>query len=879
MLASVPPWSFVGRSVELARLVEAANGATGRGLIFGGAAGIGKSRLIREGVAALDADRLAVWTATANAATAGLPLGSLAQVLPADQPAGGSPAGLLRWAVDSLHRQAAGRPIVMAIDDAHLLDPLSAALVYYIARSEHATVLASVRTGETVPDPIRALWTDDLVERIELGPLDTGDTAELLHQVLGGPVDSASVERLWSLSQGNALLLRELVIAAKAAGDINETFGMWRWTGRLELAPTLTEVIDARIGQLTTPVRAVLELVAFGEPIGLPLLASAVDQDAVEIAEERQLVRVVREDRRTTVRLAHPLYGEVVRQRCPVTRNRRLLAELASLIEGTGARRRDDLLRVAIWRLDSDTARDPGQLLNACRLAFATYDIPLAMRLGRAALDTGGGFDAAETLGTILMFADQAAEALSILDRGEALITNDTQRSRWLGIRGIVAYWGLTDESAMDYLTTEAAKLEDSRDRTWVQAVESIMRLHHGHHATALTLARSVLDSAASAPGPRALARSTMGHLNAARGASTQTIKAMAAVDADATLWRPDAPYIQLAVELARGTAMILAGDLEAVDAIVAAEFAGMADAGDFRLGSGYVQLVRSQAARLRGRLTEAMRAGSQAAATLATGQVFGGLAHAERAHAAALAGDHTLAANALAEADRTHRRIMNILYPWIEQSRAWVAACAGDLPTALEILNRLAERTRADGFAAHEMFTLYDLVRLGHADAVVDRMVELAPGVEGRLAAAMVRHARAASDHDGTALLTVADDFAEYGLNLYAAEAAAGAVQLLRTVRSPQTPRASMRLAELRSRCEGANTPALEVPQPSLTGRERQIAKLASAGVPSKEIAEELYLSSRTVDNHLMRVYAKLGVTGRAELAAALRTLPTSDE
>jgi len=353
----------------------------------------------------------------------------------------------------------------------------------------------------------------------------------------------------------------------------------------------------------------------------------------------------------------------------------------------------------------------------------------------------------------------------------------------------------------------------------------------------------------------------------------------MAAVDADASLWRPDAPYIQLAVELARGTAMILAGDLAAVDAIVAAEFAGMADAGDFRLGSGYVQLVRSQAARLRGRLTEAMRAGSQAAATLSTGQVFAGLAHAERAHAAALAGDHALAATALAEADRTHQRIMNILYPWIEQARAWVAACAGDVPIALEVLNRLVERTRSDGFTAHEMFALYDLVRLGQADTVVDRMVELGPQVEGSLAAAMVAHARAASEHDGAALLGVADDFAERGLNLYAAEAAAGAVQMLRLVRSPQTPRASMRLAELRGRCEGANTPALEVPQPSLTGRERQIAKLASAGVPSKEIAEQLYLSSRTVDNHLMRVYAKLGVTGRAELAAALRTLPMHDE
>jgi DNA-binding CsgD family transcriptional regulator len=51
-------------------------------------------------------------------------------------------------------------------------------------------------------------------------------------------------------------------------------------------------------------------------------------------------------------------------------------------------------------------------------------------------------------------------------------------------------------------------------------------------------------------------------------------------------------------------------------------------------------------------------------------------------------------------------------------------------------------------------------------------------------------------------------------------------------------------------------------------------VAGLAAAGVPSKEIADQLFLSARTVDNHLLRVYQKLGVGGRTELAAALRAL-----
>jgi len=55
------------------------------------------------------------------------------------------------------------------------------------------------------------------------------------------------------------------------------------------------------------------------------------------------------------------------------------------------------------------------------------------------------------------------------------------------------------------------------------------------------------------------------------------------------------------------------------------------------------------------------------------------------------------------------------------------------------------------------------------------------------------------------------------------------------------------------------------------LTAREREVALLAAAGHPSRVIAERLYLSFRTVDNHLRRIYEKLGIPGRAKLADAL--------
>jgi len=55
------------------------------------------------------------------------------------------------------------------------------------------------------------------------------------------------------------------------------------------------------------------------------------------------------------------------------------------------------------------------------------------------------------------------------------------------------------------------------------------------------------------------------------------------------------------------------------------------------------------------------------------------------------------------------------------------------------------------------------------------------------------------------------------------------------------------------------------------LTARDREIAVLAAGGLSSKDIAGRLVVSARTVDNHLQRVYAKLGISGRDELRSAL--------
>ena len=80
----------------------------------------------------------------------------------------------------------------------------------------------------------------------------------------------------------------------------------------------------------------------------------------------------------------------------------------------------------------------------------------------------------------------------------------------------------------------------------------------------------------------------------------------------------------------------------------------------------------------------------------------------------------------------------------------------------------------------------------------------------------------------------------------------------------------AARRAGELRAACGDVSPPALLLgaDTPRLTPREREVAALAAAGASSREIAANLVLSVRTVQNHLQSAYGKLGVTSREELA-----------
>ncbi len=174
--------------------------------------------------------------------------------------------------------------LVLGVDDVHLLDPASAALVHHAVVSGNTTVIATARRGYELPEPINVLIRDGRLERMNLEPLARPEVDALLSAVLGPDVDGATARKLRIASEGNPMLLRELVEAGLESGALAERDGLWTWDGPLA-APRLLDLVEARLNRLSTDQRQAVELLAIGEPVALDVceaLVPAADIDALD---------------------------------------------------------------------------------------------------------------------------------------------------------------------------------------------------------------------------------------------------------------------------------------------------------------------------------------------------------------------------------------------------------------------------------------------------------------------------------------------------------------------------------------------------------------------------------------------------------------------
>ena len=238
-------WPLVGRGEDLDASCTALAEGEVRALFIHGAAGVGKSRLAEEIVGRITNVGRATVRVRASLASATIPLGALAHLLPMDLLDGRfDPLSVYGRVVASLREERAGRgPLVVLVDDAHWLDPTSAALVGQLLDGGEIMVVGTVRTGETVTAAVAGLWSRDDVRRLDLTELTFDDADALLHLALGGPIDRQAIGRLWAASAGNPLILRELVLGAVARGDMVQRRSVWWLRGSLASTPRLAEII------------------------------------------------------------------------------------------------------------------------------------------------------------------------------------------------------------------------------------------------------------------------------------------------------------------------------------------------------------------------------------------------------------------------------------------------------------------------------------------------------------------------------------------------------------------------------------------------------------------------------------------------------------
>jgi predicted ATPase len=161
-----------------------------------------------------------------------LPLGAVAGLLPhgpswPEPDATAGIAALFEEGRQFLLQRHGGRRLVTVVDDMALLDAASLALLGYLTARGAVFLVATVRTGEPVPDLVTSLWRDGLLERIDLADLSRVHLDTLLHLALGGPMEAGAQREIWEVTAGNPMYVRELVLGGLESGALVERSGVW----------------------------------------------------------------------------------------------------------------------------------------------------------------------------------------------------------------------------------------------------------------------------------------------------------------------------------------------------------------------------------------------------------------------------------------------------------------------------------------------------------------------------------------------------------------------------------------------------------------------------------------------------------------------------
>ena len=788
-------------------------------------------------------------------------------------------AGLL----GALRALAEREPVLVAIDDVQWLDPASGRALAFAARrlgdADVRFVLAArADASSTLSRSLEAVG----VERVAVGALSLGATRRLLADRLGLDLPRRSLARLFEASQGNPFFALELGRLLAERGDAG-------FPGELPVPETVDQLLGARIESLAPALRRALVALSLAGELRPAELAAIAGERGVDEALAAGLVTV--EDDR--VRAAHPLFAAAARNRSSPRERRELHLELAGLVGDPGGRALH--LALATEGVDEGLAAvlsvEAAEAAKRAALEDAVELAEHALRLTPD--DSPARADRLLRLAEHLAVAGAPKRLTALLAPELPRLPAGPQRGRahLLLAEGAVTYDEVTShlERALAFSegdpALQATVLARKAEHAAIAAVERIPE------AEAWALEANRIGRGCG-PEVEAVARYALAWTSALRGRIVELAGEEAAASESGSLH--DSPKLVAAVQRS------WRGEIDEARELLR-ELVRLADERGEELSYA--------AARLHLWELE-LRAGEwEAAASLldewhdaTDGEIIAAPVH-ERGRALLAAG-RGLADEAERWAGETvaQARAAGVGWDLLEGLRATgvAALAARDPARAVPSLRAVQEHAEREGVVDPGAFpaapdlveALVDVGELGEARAVADHLAAVAERlghpwglVTARRCRALVRLASSGYEQDAEAVLdAVAQEYARLGLRFDAARTQLALGRMLRRLRKWASARRALEqagagfeaigspgwLAQARSelarvggrRPHGAG---------ELTPSERRVAALAAEGLANKEIARVLSVAVNTVEVHLSRAYAKLGVRSRVQLARRL--------
>jgi DNA-binding CsgD family transcriptional regulator len=907
----MPSRTVVARETELDRLRSFLADAEARSLVLRGEPGIGKTVLWHTAVEeartsgcrvlmhrALEAEAALAFTGLADLIAP--VLDEVSEALPEpraralrvalllEAPGGAPPppqaVGLA--VLDVLTALCEQGETLIAIDDLQWLDTSTAAVLPLALRrvsGERLRVLATLRDapGVHAPFELSRVFGEDRTAEIRVGSFGLSELHHLLDERLGVELPRPRLARVHELSGGNPLYALELA----RAGD-------------LRVPPSLREALDTRLARLpddTTDV--LLAAAALARPTLAAVAPDQQRQAAIELAIDAQVIELDDD----IVRFTHPLLASRCYERATPWKRRQVHRELATALDDIEQRARHLALggdgpdEAVATQLDIavESAAARGATAAAAELAELAVELtpgdPIARRSSAAHFHhLAGDFARADEL-----YAELARELPSGAERADVLYTRAI-----IGLEDLPERIRLCEQALVD-------AVEDDIRCAQIHGFQAISRWIHGDVRASIAEARVGLERAECAGDPKtiAVAIGRLGYLETCALEATPGLFARA-LDIEAGL--PEPLFFQESPSFFEAVSRCVSGDLDRSRAALTEMLSNAIRSGDEHARL-FMHLMLAVLERWAGHLDRSLE---HAAAGREIAKQTGELQYPAMLEWAASCSEADVgyldtarasARRAQAAADRARDEIFQISSL---TALGYVEFLADNLPAAIEILRPLPQRQLRTGHRTPNcdpwVDTIEVLVALGEVDEAqrhVDQYWELpcAAHPRGRVAAGraagLIHAARGNRDAALTALTAAiaTDPIPVFPLERGRTLVALGSVQRQagqrRAARETLTdaltlfdsmgarPWADKARTEL-SRISGRGAASSD----ALTAAEQEVARLASEGRQNKEIAAALYVTVGTVEGHLSRVYRKLGVRSRAELAGRFTRAETAN-